>query len=90
MVSKLLNSLGVWVWPCLPAVWPSLRPFSSLGLWPRSTLPMTSSGLLATQQSEGLWRLVPNMAFRDPHLLMFVDGVDLAPHPTANRADPGE
>lgn len=51
---------------------------------------MTSSGLLATQQPEGLWRLVPNMAFRDPHLLMFVDGVDLAPHPTANRADPGE
>ena len=51
---------------------------------------MTSAGLFATQQPEGLWRLVPNMAFRDSHLLVFVDRVDLTPDPTADRADPGE
>ncbi|XP_010826743.1 PREDICTED: LOW QUALITY PROTEIN: uncharacterized protein LOC104979890 [Bison bison bison] len=29
------------------------------------------------------------MAFRDSHLLVFVDRVDLTPDPTADRADPG-
>ena len=87
MVSKLLNSLG----PALPTCYVAFpKALSSLGLWPLSTSPVTSAGLLTTQQPEGLWRLVPNMAFRASHLLVFVDCVDLTPNPTADRADPGE